>query len=137
MRNKSHYALAIVILILIGLPTRMDILPLPNFVLKYGGGMLWAAMIYLILAVVLGRAAPRALWLAAVMITCGIEFSQLYQTEALTAFRATLIGRLTIGAGFLWADVISYILGVSLAALIDRGLLLRQRNTKGNVRQEA
>jgi hypothetical protein len=136
MRNRYHYILAVVMIILIGLPTRMDILPLPTPVLKYGGGILWAAMIYLMLAVVFSQAAPRALWLGAVVIACGIEFSQLYQTEALTAFRATLLGRLTIGSGFSWADVISYIVGVSIAAWVDRWRLLRQRNAKGDIKQE-
>lgn len=130
MRNRLHYLVAVVIVVVIGLPTRMDISPLPQPLLKYGGGFLWAAMIYLILAAVFIRANIRWLWLAALIIACGIEFSQLYETEWLTTFRATLLGRMTIGRGFLWGDVISYIAGVSAAALLEARLRQRRPDAK-------
>lgn len=135
MHKRAFYVLVIVIVILIGLSTRMDILPLPQPVLKYGGGMLWAAMIYLILALVFVKARIRTLWLAAVLIACGIEFSQMYETEILNAFRATLAGRLTIGRGFLWSDVISYVVGVSAVALIEWRFLMREIGVQEKIEQ--
>lgn len=109
----------IAVIVILGLPTRMDILPLPNPVLKYGGGILWAAMIYLVLAWVFNTAKPSSLLVGALMIAWGIEFSQLYHTDGLDDFRATLLGRMTIGRGFLWGDVLVYLIGISLAAWAD------------------
>jgi hypothetical protein len=124
MRNRRHYLIIILVLIGLGLPTRMDILPLSQPLLKYGGGFLWAAMIFFIIGFIWARGKTRDVWLLALVIACGTEFSQLYQAEWLDAFRATIWGRLTIGRGFLWGDLVSYIAGISIAALIEWRWLL-------------
>jgi len=119
MRKRWQYGLVIALIVVLGLPTRMEILPLPYPVLKYGGGTLWGAMIFMVLGWGVYKAKTSRVWIGALMIAWGIEFSQIYHEDSLDAFRATLIGRMTIGRGFLWEDVLSYLIGVSLAALVD------------------
>lgn len=55
-------------------------------------------------------------WLAAVITTELIEFSELWHTPWLDKFRATPLGGLLLGHVFLWSDVACVALGASLAA---------------------
>jgi hypothetical protein len=48
-----------------------------------------------------------------------VEISQLYQAEWFNAIRITMPGRLILGQGFLWSDIISYTIGISIAAFIE------------------
>ena len=47
------------------------------------------------------------------------EFSQLYRAPWIDAVRATRLGALVLGQGFLWSDLWCYAAGVTLAAGID------------------
>ena len=51
-----------------------------------------------------------------------IEFSQLYQADWINAVRATTIGALVLGSGFLWTDLVCYTIGVGLGFAIDKYL---------------
>ncbi|NET44044.1 DUF2809 domain-containing protein [Okeania sp. SIO2B3] len=48
------------------------------------------------------------------IITCFLEFMQLWKAPFLQAIRATLIGRLLLGNTFVWWDFLYYILGCTL-----------------------
>lgn len=81
------------------------------------GDALWAVVIYLgwrLLAL-----PPR--WSAglALLVSYLVEFSQLLTWPWLVAFRATLIGHLLLGQGFLWSDLLAYTLGVLAAVACD------------------
>ena len=49
-----------------------------------------------------------------------IEFSQLYQAEWINGIRATLIGGLILGKGFLWIDLVRYTVGSMLSYGVDQ-----------------
>jgi hypothetical protein len=55
----------------------------------------------------------------ALAIAFAVEFSQLYHAPGIDHLRATAIGHLVLGSDFYWRDLISYALGVGLAAMID------------------
>ena len=58
------------------------------------------------------------------LLTCyGIEFLQLYQGEWMIELRKTLFGRYVLGQGFLWADILAYTLGITIAFFIERIVL--------------
>lgn len=81
------------------------------------GDALWAVLIYLgwrLLAL-----PPR--WSAglALLVSYLVEFSQLLTWPWLVAFRATLVGHLLLGQGFLWSDLLAYTLGVLAAVACD------------------
>ena len=63
--------------------------------------------------------------LFALTVAWGIEFSQLYQADWINEIRATRIGGLLLGHGFLLSDIIVYALGVGIGALIDNRLTPR------------
>ena len=50
------------------------------------------------------------------MIYYMVEISQLYQVQWLNNIRMTTPGRLVLGQGFLWGDIISYTIGITIAA---------------------
>jgi len=62
-----------------------------------------------------------ALWklaLAAFLLGVADEFSQLYHASWADAIRATTLGRLLFGAGFLWSDILCYAVGILMAFVI-------------------
>ncbi len=56
------------------------------------------------------------------LLTCGLEFLQLWQPPLLQALRATLPGRLILGSTFSWSDFPAYGIGSLLGYLWVRFL---------------
>jgi len=109
----------------LGLATRRFPSVFPVFVARYGGDALWAAMV-LWLAALLSPTSPTwRLALLALAISVGVEVSQLYRAPWIDAIRATRVGRLALGEGFLWSDLLCYGAGVVLAAAADAWLVRR------------
>jgi hypothetical protein len=112
--------------VLLGLATRQFPHAFPEFIARYGGDALWAAMVFWIAALARRRAASWKLALAAIAIAYAVEFSQMYRAPWIDALRATRGGALVLGQGFLWSDLVCYACGVMLASLIDAGIVRRQ-----------
>lgn len=95
-------------------------LGLPSFVVKYGGSMLWAAMVFLLVAI----AAPGISRVSVALISAGIvvsvELFRLVHTPWLDAFRLTLPGALLLGRIFSAWNVLAYAVGILLAVALDR-----------------
>lgn len=49
----------------------------------------------------------------------GIELSQLYHAEWIDGIRATTLGGLVLGYGFLWSDIVAYTIGVGVGFLFE------------------
>ena len=90
------------------------------FLADHGGDFLWTIAIYLALALLAPRWSPLKLFLFAFGISVAVELSQLIDVDWLNAIRKTLPGRLLLGAGFLWIDLLRYFLGAIVAVTIDR-----------------
>ena len=71
------------------------------------------------LALLFPRAGTRTLALAALAIAVADEISQLYHAPWIDAIRATRLGALVLGYGFLWSDLACYTAGVVVAACLD------------------
>jgi beta-N-acetylhexosaminidase len=96
-------------------------LGLPAVVVKYGGSILWAAMVYFLVALSRG---DRPRWrnaAAAMSIAIAVEAFRLYHTPTLDAFRLTLPGALLLGRIFSAWNILAYALGVALATACDPG----------------
>ena len=103
----------------LGLLSRRHPAALPPVVATYAGDVLWAAMVFGLLALVRPRARTRELAAAALAIATLVEVSQLWRAPWLDALRATRVGALALGHGFLWSDLACYAVGVAVAALLD------------------
>ncbi len=117
-RDRLRLAAAALAVIPLGLLTRAD-LPLPAIVASYGGDTLYATLIYLLVALAWPHWATWRIGLVALGACYAVEISQLIQTPWLDALRETLPGRLVLGAGFLWSDLVCYTVGVLLGVGID------------------
>jgi len=104
---------------------------LPYVLVKYGGSTLWGAMVFFLLAVLLPRQPLARLALLAFVVAAITEFSRLYHTPWLDAFRLTLSGALLLGRIFSWWNILAYGLGIALAALGETRRLARSQAAQG------
>ncbi|WP_342481705.1 DUF2809 domain-containing protein [Paenibacillus sp. FSL L8-0340] len=120
MRAKLAYSFAMLMMMVLGFGSRAFADQLPLFISRHFGDALWAAMIYFAFRVLLTR---QQRWISVVLsfgFSFGIEFSQLYQEIWISELRATLLGGLILGKGFLWVDLIRYSAGILFSYVADR-----------------
>jgi hypothetical protein len=121
-RSRTLYLLIAAATIGVGLMSRRFRAELPGFVGAYAGDVLWAAMVYLLIAAVWTRASVRRVAGGAAIFSLAIELGQLYHAPWIDALRQTRAGGLVLGFGFLWSDLACYALGIALAAALDHAL---------------
>ncbi|MEZ0611234.1 DUF2809 domain-containing protein [Fibrella sp. WM1] len=131
-RNRLVYTLLIVVVLLVGLASRHGSASLPPFVRTYVGDVLWALMVFLGFATLLNRQPTKTIALLAILFAFGIEGSQLYHAPWIDSLRATRLGGLVLGFGFLWSDLLCYSLGIAIGAALDRwiGSATRRRRAR-------
>ncbi|KQP31757.1 hypothetical protein ASF49_10005 [Methylobacterium sp. Leaf104] len=108
-----------VLVIAAGLFLRLVPLGLPAAVTKWGGSVLWGAMVYGLVGLVLPWPRGRILALAAA-IAVAVELFRLVHTPELDAFRLTLAGKLLVGRVFSPWNLVAYAAGILAARLADR-----------------
>ncbi|MCP3397473.1 DUF2809 domain-containing protein [Bradyrhizobium sp. CCGB20] len=120
-RSLIRAALALVV-IACGLSLRWYGFPLglPAFVVKYGGSLLWATMVFLLVGVVLPRLTRSRMTAIAAVIAIAVEFSRLVHTPWLDAFRLTTAGALLLGRIFSLWNLVAYAAGIAFGVWIDR-----------------
>lgn len=125
--------------IALGLASRRYATALPSFIAAYAGDALWAAMAFWIAALLFPRARTQTLASAALSISYAVELSQLYHAPWINKLRATRLGALALGHGFLWSDLLCYAAGVLAAVLIDVVLLslVEAQRRRGNAKKIA
>lgn len=118
-RSRPAYLLLILTIILLGLASRKFSTYLPDFLAAYAGDALWALLIFWLVGFLF--VSKSSSWVAGVAISfCFlIEVSQLYRVPWLDAVRATTIGSLVLGRGFLWSDLLCYAAGILVGYLLE------------------
>lgn len=114
-RRRIFYFFLALIITVIGLATRSHPQLFPAVVAEYGGDVLWAALFLFPLRIIFPT---TPLWkLACYNYAFGvlIEFQQLLEMPWLVNLRHTLFGKLFLGLGFLWSDILCYAVGTLLA----------------------
>ena len=112
--NRLHYFSALFITLILGILSR-KITDIPLFT----GDVLYAVLIYIgfrFLLIDLKKATSLPLSL---LFCFSIEILQLVQIDWLIAIRKTTLGHYILGEGFLWSDLLCYIIGTLIAFLID------------------
>jgi len=124
LKTRLPYVVAVIIVIAAGLLSRrFAVIPL------WVGDVLWALMVYLLVRALLIKAPLKQVVIISLLFCFGIEFSQLYQAAWINGLRRTLPGRLVLGQGFLWSDLLAYVAGVGIGdGLSKTGLLTKQKS---------
>jgi hypothetical protein len=115
LKARLKYCVLIFIVMVAGLLSR-KILWVPQLV----GDLLWALMVYLMVRVLLINVSIKQVAIISLAFCFVIEFSQLYQANWINHIRQTLPGRLILGQGFLWSDLVAYIGGVMIGVLGEK-----------------
>ncbi|MCU6454101.1 DUF2809 domain-containing protein [Sphingomonas sp. A2-49] len=102
-----------------GLALRLVPIGLPGPVVKHGGSILWALMVYAIASMIRPRWPPRGSAMLALVIAWSIECAQLYHDPVLDAVRRSQIGALLLGRVFSGWDLLAYAAAIMGGAAID------------------
>lgn len=108
-----------------GLASRRYPAVFPEWIARYAGDTLWAALVFWLLALIWRRTSTMRIGAGAITIALAVEASQLYHAPWADAIRETGLGSLILGSGFLWSDLACYAVGVGCAAAVDAILTTR------------
>ena len=95
---------------------------LPFVIVKYGGSLLWGAMVYWLLAAIFVSSGRFRIATTALLVAVAVELFRLWHTPDLDAFRLTTAGALLLGRVFSLWNIVAYAAGIALALALDYAL---------------
>jgi hypothetical protein len=104
---------------LVGLASRRYRQHLPAFIGEYSGDVLWALMLFLVVSLVLAGRPLFLRYIISLILAFAVEVSQLYHSPWIDSIRNTTLGGLVLGFGFLWSDLVCYLVGIAAGVLIE------------------
>jgi len=116
-KSRLLYFILVIATIITGLLSR-HLKSIPLFI----GDILWALMVYFIARFLFINKPIKFVVIVSLLFCIAIEFSQLYKAPWIDDLRHTLLGRLVLGQGFLWSDLLCYIAGVGIGVALERAL---------------
>lgn len=129
IRYRFYYALTVLVIIILGISSRKFSDQLPFFIADNSGDILWASMVYFGFRCLFIKRSLQWAFLGSLLFSFLIEFSQLYQADWINTIRHTILGGLILGKGFLFVDLIRYLLGITIAYFTDM-FFLKQMNRR-------
>lgn len=118
-RNRIIYALLMLIVIALGLSSRLYANYLPLFIASYAGDTLWALQVFLLVGFLSPTSPTLKIGLVALAFAFFIEITQLYHAPWIDNIRHYRLAALVLGYGFLWSDLLCYSVGVMLGVLAE------------------
>lgn len=118
-RNRILYLILTIITIILGLLSR-KVQGLPLIISAYSGDILWALMVFFLFAFLFNKKPTIFILIISIIFSYAIEVSQLYHAPWIDSIRATTLGGLILGFGFLWSDLVCYTVGIIIGAIIDK-----------------
>jgi len=112
--NRLNYFILILLVLILGILSR-KISDIPLFI----GDVLYAVLIYFGFRFLFIQLKTHKTFLLSLLFCFGIEILQLVQIDWLNAIRKTTLGHYILGEGFLWLDLLCYVIGTLIAFLID------------------
>lgn len=119
MKKRRLYFFMVVLTIGLGLASRKFIFVFPDSIAPYIGDTLWAMMVYFGFQFLPPNGTLIKSLLLAFIFSYLIEFSQLYQADWINQIRASTLGGLVLGYGFLIQDLVSYAIGILIGFCLD------------------
>ena len=116
----------------LGFSTKFYSGPASTWVTSQAGGFLYVVFwIFLVLAW-FPRLSRLSVTLGVILVTCGLEFAQLWHPPLLERVRSTFLGHAVLGATFAWSDF-PYYVGGGVAAYAAAGFLGCGRSQAGRL----
>ena len=121
--RRSRWLIVILALLVIavGLASRRGLVQFPAVLGNYPGDALWAWVVLLCVAWVRPAITRGRLVGVSLVVAFAIEFLQLYQAPWMQALRANKLAYLVLGNGFDSLDLLAYVVGIALGAVVDWG----------------
>ena len=126
-RSRLLLTLLALAVIAVGLASRRGYLSLPAVWGNYPGDALWAWVVLLCVAWLRPAITCGKLMAWTLVIAFAIEFLQLYQAPWMQALRANKLAYLVLGNGFDPLDLLAYVVGIGVGAMVDQLWQRRQR----------
>ena len=124
MKNvRLNYFISILLILILGILSR-KILGIPLFI----GDVLYAVLIYFGFRFLIMDSRKSTSLLLSLLFCFGIEILQLVQIDWLIAIRKTTLGHYILGEGFLWLDLLCYVMGTLMAYYLDKLFLSSRVN---------
>jgi len=118
MVRKKWTLLSVIILVPLGLYTKIYSGPAAQWVNNSMGGVLYVVFWSLAFCFLLPGVKTRKIAAAVFLVTCLLEIMQLWHPPFLETVRSTFIGVTLIGNSFSWLDLVHYMIGFALSVLL-------------------
>lgn len=113
--NRLNYFITILLVLILGILSR-KITGIPLFI----GDVLYAVLIYFGFRFLIMDSKKSTSLLLSLLFCFDIEILQLVQIDWLLAIRKTTLGHYILGEGFLWLDLLCYVIGNFTAYYFDK-----------------
>lgn len=124
MKNyRLNYFISILLILILGILSR-KISGIPLFI----GDVLYAVLIYFGFRSIFIDFKKATSLLLSLLFCFSIEILQLVQIDWLIAIRKTTLGHYILGEGFLWIDLLCYVVGTLMAYYLDKLFLSSRIN---------
>jgi hypothetical protein len=111
--------MAAALIIIAGLWCRWPGSGLPWPIAKWGGSILWGAMVYFLAALLRPNATLSWNLALAIAIALMVEYSRLWHPSWLDEFRTTSAGLVLLGRLFSYWNILAYLAAICVGAIID------------------
>ena len=126
--NRLNYFITILLVLILGILSR-KITGIPLFI----GDVLYAVLIYFGFRFLIMDSRKSTSLLLSLLFCFGIEILQLVQIDSLIAIRKTTLGHYILGEGFLWLDLLCYVIGSLVTYYFDKLFLSSCINQMDNL----
>ena len=113
--NRLNYFITILLVLILGILSR-KITGIPLFI----GDVLYAVLIYFGFRFLIMDSKKSTSLLLSLLFCFDIEILQVVQIDWLLAIRKTTLGHYILGQGFLWLDLLCYVIGSFTAYYFDK-----------------
>lgn len=118
-RNRKIYAALSLIVIGLGLASRMYGRYLPSWIASYAGDTLWALLVFLMIGFLLPKYKTHKVAFFALAFSFFIEATQLYHAPWIDSIRQYRLAALILGYDFLWSDLLCYSIGIAVGVFVE------------------
>ena len=121
MSGRGRFLATLAVVTPLGFLTKLYSGPGSTWVANNAGGFLYVVFWIAAVLALFPHLSGRAISAAVAIVTCALEFAQLWHPPLLEAVRATLLGHALLGSTFAWSDFPYYFAGALVGYTLSLG----------------